>query len=140
VDVIPIAPVRKEPDLIALLDFQTHILQNSINLIVDYCPSIFCGQYQMVKHYADIVAFVNIFAHLAILRRKRRGIQPIEIQSLYSVLALGSKSMAVRITTVDVGEGYGGGSSFAGDWRYWDETEGLGGFHNILELTHYGLG
>jgi IS1 family transposase len=33
----------------------------------------------MVKHYADIVAFVNIFAHLAILRRKRRGIQPIEI-------------------------------------------------------------
>ena len=45
----------------------------------------------------------------------------------------------MTIATVDLGEGCGGGSSFAGDWRYWDETEALGGFHSVLEYTAHGL-
>ncbi|MBC7810762.1 MAG: hypothetical protein H7175_06435 [Burkholderiales bacterium] len=46
---------------------------------------------------------------------------------------------AAQITTVDIGEGCGGGSSFPGDWRYWNETDGFGGFHSVLELTPFGL-
>jgi len=30
----------------------------------------------MVDEYRNIMAFMDIFAHLHILRRKRRGIQP----------------------------------------------------------------
>jgi hypothetical protein len=33
----------------------------------------------MVDEYRNIMAFVDIFAHINILRRKRRGIQPAEI-------------------------------------------------------------
>jgi hypothetical protein len=45
----------------------------------------------------------------------------------------------MKIATVDIGEGCGGGSSFPADWRYWDETGGLGGFYSVLELTPFGL-
>ena len=34
----------------------------------------------MVDEYRDIMAFMDIFAHINILRRKRRGIQPEEIK------------------------------------------------------------
>ena len=36
----------------------------------------------MVYEYRNIMTFVNIFAHKDILRRKRRGIQPEEIQAV----------------------------------------------------------
>lgn len=48
-------------------------------------------------------------------------------------------TLKTRIASVNLGAGCGGGSSFAGDWAYWDETEGLGGFHSVLELTTFGL-
>ena len=69
----------KEPHLIAFLDFQTHILHDLIDLLVKYCPSIFCGQYQMIQKNRYIMTFMDVFAHFSILRRKRRGIQPVEI-------------------------------------------------------------
>lgn len=34
----------------------------------------------MINKYGDIVDFMDIFAHIYILRRKRRGIQPKEIK------------------------------------------------------------
>jgi hypothetical protein len=37
----------------------------------------------MVDEYRNIMAFMDIFAHLHILRRKRRGIQPEVIQRDY---------------------------------------------------------
>ena len=57
---------------------------------------------------------------------------------VYTYNVTGNTSMT-RIATVDLGAECGGGSSFAGDWQYWDETEGLGGFHAVLELTAFGL-
>ena len=84
----------KEPHLIAFLDFQTHILHDLIDLLVKYCLSIFCGQYQMIQKDCYIMAFMDVFAHFSILRRKRRGIQPVEIK-----IAGGAKRSAEKRAT-----------------------------------------
>jgi hypothetical protein len=66
------------------------------------------------------------------------GSGPGNPMDVYSYDVTGHTSR-MRIATVELGEGCGGGSSFAGDWRYWNETEGLGGFYAVLELTAFGL-
>jgi len=45
----------------------------------------FSRKYQMVYEYRNIMTFVDIFAHIDILRRKRRGIQP-EVKFKSSIL------------------------------------------------------
>jgi hypothetical protein len=70
----------KEPHLITFLDFQTHVLHDLIDLLVNDCPSIFGGQHQMIKKDGYIMTFMDVFAHPRTLRRKRRGIQPQGIQ------------------------------------------------------------
>lgn len=66
------------------------------------------------------------------------GSEPGNPMGVYTYDVAGGTSRT-QLATIDLGEGCGGGSSFAGDWRYWDETEGLGGFGQVLELTAYGL-
>ena len=79
---ILICSYLKKPHLIPFLDFQTHVLHDLIDLLVNDCPSIFCGQHQMIKQDGYIMTFMDVFAHFSILRRKRRGIQPIEIYTI----------------------------------------------------------
>jgi hypothetical protein len=45
----------------------------------------------------------------------------------------------VQTGTFKFGVGCGGGSPFSRDWRYTAETEGLGGFHLVLNVTPFGL-
>ena len=67
--------------------FERMVIKNGeINLLVKDCPSIFCGQHQMIKKDGYIMTFMDVFAHFSILRRKRRGIQSLEIQKIKSAL------------------------------------------------------
>ena len=44
-------------------------------------PRVFIlRKYQVVEKYRNVTAFVDIFAHINMLRRNRRGIQPAEIE------------------------------------------------------------
>jgi hypothetical protein len=45
----------------------------------------------------------------------------------------------VQAGSFKFGVGCGGGSPYPRDWRYTAETEGLGGFHLVLEVTPFGL-
>ena len=78
---ILIYPYLQKLHLIALLNFHTHAFQCFIHTSVEYRTSVFRRKYQMVYQHRNIMTFVDIFAHIDILRRKRRGIQPEEIQS-----------------------------------------------------------
>ena len=62
--------------LIALLDVQTDILHNVIDMIIKHCTPILGRKYQMVYQYSYVMTLMYVFAHICILRRKRRGIQP----------------------------------------------------------------
>jgi len=68
--------------LVALLNFYAHVFHCFINAWVKYRTSVFGRKYQMVYEYRNIMTFVDIFAHIDILRRKRRGIQPEVIYEL----------------------------------------------------------
>jgi len=76
---ILIYPYLQKLHLIALLNFHTHAFQCFIHTSVEYRTSVFRRKYQMVYQHRNIMTFVDIFAHIDILRRKRRGIQPEEI-------------------------------------------------------------
>jgi hypothetical protein len=75
---ILIYPYLQKLHLIALLNFHTHAFQCFIHTSVEYRTSVFRRKYQMVYQHRNIMTFVDIFAHIDILRRKRRGIQPEE--------------------------------------------------------------
>ena len=62
--------------LISIFDLYTHLFHHCINVLVEYDTSVFCGKNQMVYQYRNIMALMNVFAHITTLRRKRRGIQP----------------------------------------------------------------
>ena len=66
----------QEFQLVSLLYVQTDFLHNLVHMIIEYCTPIFGWKYQMVYQYRYIVTLMYVFAHIAILRRKRRGIQP----------------------------------------------------------------
>jgi hypothetical protein len=78
---ILIYPYLQELHLIALLNFHTHVFQCFVHPLVEYRTSVVCRKDQMVYEYRNIMTLVDIFAHKDILRRKRRGIQPEEIES-----------------------------------------------------------
>ena len=62
--------------LVSLFDFQTNIPQFLIHLLINDGTTVLGWKDQMVNQYSHIVTFMEIFAHIPILRRKRRGIQP----------------------------------------------------------------
>ena len=65
--------------LITFLNFHAHVFYCFIHSFVKHRASVFCRKYQMLDEYHNIMTFVDIFAHINISRRKRRGIQPAEI-------------------------------------------------------------
>ena len=66
----------QEFHLVSFLNLYTYIFHCFIDILVEYRTSVLCWKNQVVDKYRDIMAFVDIFAHLHIVRRKRRGIQP----------------------------------------------------------------
>ena len=64
----------QEFQLVSLLYVQTDFLHNLVHMIIKNCTPIFGREYQMVYQYRYIMALMYVFAHIAILRRKRRGI------------------------------------------------------------------
>ena len=66
----------QEFQLVSLLYVQTNFLHNLVHMIIKNCTPIFGREYQMVYQYRYVMALMYIFAHIGILRRKRRGIQP----------------------------------------------------------------
>ncbi len=78
-DMVFVRPYLQKLHLVALLNFQTYLFQNLINLAVKQCSSILCRKYQVVHQHPYVVTLMDIFAHPQSLRRKRRGIQPEEI-------------------------------------------------------------
>lgn len=69
--------------LITLLNFYTYLLHHFIHILIEHYPPVLCGKHQMIDKHRNVIALMNIFAHLHILRRKRRGIQPAGIESLF---------------------------------------------------------
>src|SRR3989304_5940035 len=49
-------------------------------MCIKYRSSVLGRKYQMIYQYRNIMTLMYIFAHIYILRRKRRGIQPEGIQ------------------------------------------------------------
>ncbi len=86
---VSFSPNLQKLYLISLFYLQTHISQCLIHTSVYYRSSIFRRKHQVVYQYRDIVAPMKIFAHTSILRRKRRGIVPQEIEVGVSSAALG---------------------------------------------------
>ena len=66
----------QEFQLVSLLYVQTDFLHNLVHMIIKYCTPIFGRKYQMVYQYRYVMTLMYVFAHIDILRRKRRGIQP----------------------------------------------------------------
>ena len=62
--------------LISFLNFYTYLLQYIVYICVKHRSSVLRWKYEMVEKHGNIMALMNIFAHLYILRRKRQGIQP----------------------------------------------------------------
>jgi hypothetical protein len=79
-DMIPIRTNLQKFHLIALLDLQTHFLYNVIDMFIKHRTPILGRKYQMVYQYTYVMTLMYIFAHIGILRRKRRGIQPQAIE------------------------------------------------------------
>ncbi|MBC8170474.1 MAG: hypothetical protein H7X77_02340 [Anaerolineae bacterium] len=52
---------------------------------------------------------------------------------------ISTRDAARLLGTFSQGAGCGGGSNIPADWVYYEETQGLGGFHLILEATPYGI-
>ena len=67
--------------LVSFLDVHTHVLHNIVHMIIKYCTPIFGRKHQMVYQYCYVMTLMYVFAHMCILRRKRRGIQPQGIQT-----------------------------------------------------------
>ena len=65
---------------IAYLYVQIDFLHNIVHMIIKYCTPLFGRKYQMVYQYRYVMTLMYVFAHIGILRRKRRGIQPQGIQ------------------------------------------------------------
>ena len=72
----------QEFELVSLLYVQADFLHNIVHMIIKYYTPIFGRKYQMVYQYRYVMALMYVFAHIRILRRKRRGIQPQGIEPL----------------------------------------------------------
>jgi hypothetical protein len=79
-DMILIRTNLQEFQLVSLLDVQADFLYNIIHMIIKHCTPILGRKYQMVYQYRYVMTLMYVFAHIDILRRKRRGIQPQGIQ------------------------------------------------------------
>jgi hypothetical protein len=74
--VILIRTDLKEFHLIPFLDLYADIFHHAIHISVKDRTSVFGRKYQVIDKYRNIMALMYVLAHIGILRRKRRGIQP----------------------------------------------------------------
>ena len=81
-DVILVRPDFQKFHLVSVLDLNAYPFHHRIHVLIKYRPSVFGREDQVVYEYRDIVALMYILAHLGTLRRKRRGIQPGEIEAV----------------------------------------------------------
>jgi hypothetical protein len=65
----------QEFHLISFFYFQTNFFDTIIHMLIKHCTPIFGRKYQMVYQYRYVMTLMYVFAHINILRRKRRGIQ-----------------------------------------------------------------
>ena len=65
----------------AFLNLYADFLHRLIHSLVKNRASVLRRKYQVIYEYSNIMAFMYIIAHISILRRKRRGIQPEGIQA-----------------------------------------------------------
>ena len=79
--VILVCPNLQEFHLVPILYLYAYSFHHRIHVFIKYRPSVLCREDQVVYQHRDIVALVHILAHIGTLRRKRRGIQPGEIES-----------------------------------------------------------
>ena len=70
----------QEFHLVPVFYLYTYLFHYRIHILVEDGTPVLCGKNQMVYKYRDIMALMEVFAHLTTLRRKRRGIQPEVIQ------------------------------------------------------------
>ena len=75
-DMILIRTNLQKFHLVPILYFQTDFLDNVIHMIIKYGTPVLGRKHQVVYQYSYVMTFMYVFAHIGILRRKRRGIQP----------------------------------------------------------------
>ena len=76
VNMVFICTYFQKLQLVALFNFKTNLLNFLIHQIIEYHTTVFRRKYQMIQQYRYIVTLMYVFAHMSILRRKRRGIEP----------------------------------------------------------------
>jgi hypothetical protein len=64
----------QESQLISFFYVQTDFLHHIVHMIIKYCTPIYGRKYHMVYQYHYVMTLIHVFAHIGILRRKRRGI------------------------------------------------------------------
>lgn len=76
VNVVFICTYFQKLQLVTLFYFETRLFYFLINHIIEHHTTVFCWKYQMIQQYRYIMALMYVLAHMNILRRKRRGIEP----------------------------------------------------------------
>jgi len=66
----------QEFQLVSVLNLYAHILHDHVYIFIEHGTSVLCRKNKMVYQYRNIMALMDVFAHITTLRRKRRGIQP----------------------------------------------------------------
>jgi len=67
--------------LVPLLNVQADLFQLLVYSFIEHNTPIFGKENQMIDREGYIMAFMNIFTHTPIFRRKRRGIHPKRLKS-----------------------------------------------------------
>jgi len=65
-------PDLNEGNFVPLCNFQTHILENGIDLICKHHSSVLGRAYQMIQQYRYVALFMDIFAHMIMLAPFRK--------------------------------------------------------------------
>ena len=87
-NMIFVRPNLQKFDLVALRNPKTYLFQNLINPIVKYSSTILRRKHQVIQQHRYVMTLMDILAHPQSLRRKRRGIQPKEIQTAYFAVVI----------------------------------------------------
>jgi putative transposase len=80
-NVVLVRPYLQKLDLVAFCNLKADLFQNLINPFVENRSPTLCRKHHVVHQHRHVVALVNVFAHPR-LRRKRRGIRPVEIEPM----------------------------------------------------------
>lgn len=104
-DMILIRTHFQKMNLVTFLDLLTNVRQRPVNLFVEDCTPILRRKNKVIQQNTNIVAFMQILAHLPSLRPKGRGIEPevIKIIVFLDANAIPSKIGYNYIHTISAG-------------------------------------